>query len=151
MNWTLNSNSPAGFRRQTILACSAVIRGDGALDAARNSQLVSSLFTDLFPYPTAASTFQTDRISASSHRFNGYSKSLFLAVNGGGLTPLESGSQSGTDPAMCLRQVSTRAWELFAAKAYLHQYTQYGLEMEAFLDSFAVTEQIIHAYAQLTV
>jgi len=39
---------------------------------------------------------------------------------------------------------------MFTSRAYVHQYTQHGLELDAFLDAFVQVEQIIQSYRGLT-
>jgi len=43
-----------------------------------------------------------------------------------------------------------RAWNMFASRAYLHQYASRGLEENDFVDCFAALEQILANYRQLT-
>lgn len=38
---------------------------------------------------------------------------------------------------------------MFASKAYIHQYTKFGIEEEDFLDSFTALEQVISSYTIL--
>ncbi|XP_022365344.1 tubulin delta chain isoform X4 [Enhydra lutris kenyoni] len=42
-----------------------------------------------------------------------------------------------------------KAWNMFASKAYIHQYTKFGLEEEDFLDSFTLLEQVVASYCNL--
>ena len=49
-----------------------------------------------------------------------------------------------------LDQIVSRAWNMFASRAYLHQYTKCGLEENDFVDCFAVLEQVIADYRQLS-
>lgn len=37
----------------------------------------------------------------------------------------------------------------FCYRAYIHQYTKFGISEEDFLESFTLTEQIISSYSQL--
>ncbi|XP_036369090.1 tubulin delta chain-like [Octopus sinensis] len=59
---------------------------------------------------------------------------------------LVSNSQMTAKP---LNHVVSRAWDMFSAKAFFHQYCDYGLTASDFLDSFACLEQIIANYASL--
>ncbi|XP_030299132.1 tubulin delta chain [Sparus aurata] len=42
-----------------------------------------------------------------------------------------------------------KAWNMFASKAYVHQYIKFGFTEEDFLDSFTSLEQVISSYSQL--
>jgi len=42
-----------------------------------------------------------------------------------------------------------KAWEMFNARAYLHQYEKFGLSEDDFIDSFAVVEQMVADYSRL--
>lgn len=42
-----------------------------------------------------------------------------------------------------------RAWEMFNSRAYLHQYEKYGLEVDDFIDSFGMVEQMISDYSKI--
>jgi len=44
-----------------------------------------------------------------------------------------------------------RAWNMFASRAYIHQYTSRGLDENDFVDCFATLEQILADYRQLGV
>ncbi|KAA0701884.1 Tubulin delta chain [Triplophysa tibetana] len=68
--------------------------------------------------------------------FNGYQKSATLVSN----------SQSLLKP---LDNIVRKAWDMFASRAYLHQYTKFGISEEDFLDSFTALEQIISSYTHL--
>lgn len=68
--------------------------------------------------------------------FNGYEKSATLVSN----------SQSLLKP---LDNIVRKAWNMFASRAYVHQYTKYGISEEDFLDSFTALEQIISSYTHL--
>lgn len=68
--------------------------------------------------------------------FNGYEKSATLVSN----------SQSLLKP---LDNIVRKAWNMFASRAYVHQYTKFGISEEDFLDSFTALEQIISSYTHL--
>uniref|UniRef100_A0A6I8P7N2 Tubulin delta chain n=1 Tax=Ornithorhynchus anatinus TaxID=9258 RepID=A0A6I8P7N2_ORNAN len=68
--------------------------------------------------------------------FNKYEKSATLVSN----------SQFLLKP---LDTIVGRAWNMFASKAYVHQYTKFGMEEEDFLDSFTVLEQVVASYSNL--
>ncbi|KAI4905175.1 hypothetical protein NFI96_013902 [Prochilodus magdalenae] len=68
--------------------------------------------------------------------FNGYEKSATLVSN----------SQFLLKP---LDDIVRKAWNMFISRAYVHQYTKFGISDEEFLDSFSVLEQIISSYTHL--
>ncbi|XP_051719707.1 tubulin delta chain isoform X2 [Ctenopharyngodon idella] len=68
--------------------------------------------------------------------FNGYEKSATLVSN----------NQSLLKP---LDNIVRKAWNMFASRAYVHQYTKFGISEEDFLDSFTAVEQIISSYTHL--
>ncbi|TRZ02281.1 hypothetical protein DNTS_003177 [Danionella cerebrum] len=72
----------------------------------------------------------------SSVPLNGYEKSATLISN----------SQSLLKP---LDSIVRKAWDMFASRAYVHQYTKFGISEEDFLDSFTALEQIISSYTHL--
>ena len=48
-----------------------------------------------------------------------------------------------------LDAVTNKAWKMFSARAYLHQYQTFGLAQDDFLDCFASVEQIIKNYNEI--
>ena len=68
--------------------------------------------------------------------FNHHEKSATLVSN----------SQTFIQP---LSNCVHKAWQMFNAHAYLHQYERYGLMENDFIDSFGVVEQIIANYSKL--
>lgn len=78
----------------------------------------------------------TSGVWCSRHAFNKYEKCCTLLSN----------SQSCISP---LDSVCQKAWNMFTAKAYVHQYLQYGLTEEEFLGSFITVEQILKDYATI--
>ena len=68
--------------------------------------------------------------------FNNYEKSATLVSN----------SQSFNRP---LNDCIEKAWRMFNAGAFVHQYERYGLTENDFIDSFAVTEQIFADYSAI--
>ena len=60
---------------------------------------------------------------------------------------LNNGQSSIID---CLDRTVGRAWNMFASRAYLHQYTSRGLVENDFVDCFATLEQILADYRHLS-
>ena len=59
---------------------------------------------------------------------------------------LNNGQSSIVDS---LDRVVGRAWNMFASRAYLHQYTNCGLDENDFVDCFAALEQVLADYRHL--
>lgn len=51
--------------------------------------------------------------------------------------------------AVTLNHTVQKAWDMFSAKAFFHQYRKFGLNEADFLDSFADLEQVASNYLQL--
>uniref|UniRef100_A0A8C5M436 Tubulin delta chain n=1 Tax=Leptobrachium leishanense TaxID=445787 RepID=A0A8C5M436_9ANUR len=107
--------------RQMLIA-NAKMEEEGFRDPA--------LYTSWLPPDDACSVWKTPR------SFNKYDKSAALVSNSQGLLkPLDA--------------IIGKAWNMFASKAYVHQYTKYGTEEETFLESFTTLEQVIASYSSL--
>jgi len=79
-----------------------------------------------------------DRLRAFASPFphGGYEKSATLLSNSSAIAgPLEA--------------VTSKAWKMFSARAYLHQYQSFGLAQDDFLNCFASVEQIIKNYKEI--
>ncbi|CAF90655.1 unnamed protein product, partial [Tetraodon nigroviridis] len=59
---------------------------------------------------------------------------------------LVSNSQALLRP---LDHMVAKAWNMFASRAYVHQYHAFGISEENFLDSFTSLEQILSSYTRL--
>lgn len=69
--------------------------------------------------------------------FNQYEKSLSVLSN----------SQS---PAHRIEQLLEKAWKMFKAKAYVHQYTRYAnFEEENLLNALVFAEQLVKNYKKI--
>ncbi|XP_007449144.1 PREDICTED: tubulin delta chain isoform X4 [Lipotes vexillifer] len=89
-----------------------------------------ALYTSWLEPVHAFSVWKTQRA------FSKYEKSAALVSN----------SQFLVKP---LDMIVGKAWNMFASKAYIHQYTKFGIEEEDFLDSFTLLEQVIASYCNL--
>ncbi|XP_005394034.1 PREDICTED: tubulin delta chain isoform X4 [Chinchilla lanigera] len=89
-----------------------------------------ALYTSWLGPADAFSAWKTPRA------FNRYERSAALVSNG----------QFFVRP---LDAVVGKAWNMFASKAYIHQYTKFGIEEEDFLDSFTLLEQVVASYRNL--
>ncbi|XP_066536240.1 tubulin delta chain [Hoplias malabaricus] len=101
---------------------------------------VSSANTDAFRDPTLHVPWLPQESTFSYWNsplpFNGYEKSATLVSN----------SQSLLKP---LDNIVRKAWNMFVSRAYIHQYTKFGISEDDFLDSFTMLEQIISSYTHL--
>ena len=75
----------------------------------------------------------TVQVHHSQHIVNGYQRSASLLSNGQAILPI-------------LQRAASKGAELYRVGAYLHQYTNCGLETEDFLASFRTIGGVIEAY-----
>ncbi|XP_053310568.1 tubulin delta chain [Spea bombifrons] len=114
----------------TSLANLTILRGKDLHSASLESFRDPALYTSWLPPDDAYTVWKTPK------SFNKYEKSATLVSN----------SQYLLKP---LDNIVSKAWNMFASKAYIHQYTKFGIEEEEFLESFATLEQIISSYSNL--
>ncbi|EPY78411.1 tubulin delta chain [Camelus ferus] len=114
----------------TSIANLVILRGKDVHSADLGAFKDPALYTSWLEPVTAFNVWKTQRA------FSKYEKSAALVSN----------SQSLVKP---LDMIVGKAWNMFASKAYLHQYTKFGIEEEDFLDGFALLEQVIASYSNL--
>ncbi|KAG7471305.1 hypothetical protein MATL_G00123040 [Megalops atlanticus] len=114
----------------TSLANLLILRGKDVSSADTGGFLDPALYCPWLPAEGAISTWR------SSLPFNKYEKSATLVSN----------SQSLLKP---LDHMVGKAWNMFASRAYIHQYTKFGISEEDFLDCFTCLEQVISSYKHL--
>uniref|UniRef100_A0A5F9CPY1 Tubulin delta chain n=1 Tax=Oryctolagus cuniculus TaxID=9986 RepID=A0A5F9CPY1_RABIT len=114
----------------TSIANLVILRGKEAHSADLEGFKEPALYTSWLKPVDAFSVWRTQRA------FRRYEKSAALVSN----------SQFLVKP---LDTIVGRAWNMFASKAYIHQYTKFGVEEEDFLDSFTLLEQIVASYCNL--
>ncbi|XP_008935685.1 PREDICTED: tubulin delta chain isoform X2 [Merops nubicus] len=114
----------------TSIANLVILRGKDTHSTDLGSFQDPSLYTSWINPQDAFNAWKTPRA------FNKYEKSASLVSN----------SQFLLKP---LDNVVGKAWNMFASKAYIHQYTKFGIEEEDFLDSFTALEQVISSYTSL--
>ncbi|XP_076832469.1 tubulin delta chain [Brachyhypopomus gauderio] len=107
-----------------------ILRGKDASSADTGGFKDSALYVPWVPPEGSFSTW------SSPVPFNGYEKSATLVSN----------SQSLLKP---LDNIVRKAWNMFASRAYIQQYTKFGLSEEDFLNSFTTLEQVISSYKHL--
>lgn len=115
----------------TSLANLLIVRGN-ELEAVESSNLLSdpTLYSGRSPASCTCSVW------CSTHPFNRYEKCCTLVSN----------SQSCVGP---LQSVCRKAWNMFSARAYVHQYQRHGFTQEDFISSFVAVEQILSDYESL--
>ncbi|XP_012868657.1 PREDICTED: tubulin delta chain [Dipodomys ordii] len=114
----------------TSIANLVILRGKGVQSADVEGFKDPALYTSWLDPVHAFHVWKTQRA------FNKYEKSAALVSN----------SQFLVKP---LDMIVGKAWNMFASKAYIHQYTKYGIEEEDFLDSFTLLEQVVTSYSNL--
>ncbi|NP_001002093.1 tubulin delta chain [Danio rerio] len=141
IDWTVNvpsvvlsgAESVTNIRHKSFnssLANLLILRGKDVSTAVTDGFKDPLLYV---PWLKAENSFST---WSSPIPFNGYEKSATLVSN----------SQSLLKP---LDNIVRKAWNMFASRAYIHQYTKFGISEEDFLDSFTALEQIISSYTHL--
>lgn len=114
----------------TSIANLVILRGKSVHTADLGGFKDPALYTSWLEPDNAFSVWKTQRA------FSKYEKSAALVSN----------SQFLVKP---LDMIVGKAWNMFASKAYIHQYTKFGIEEEDFLDSFTLLEQVIASYCNL--
>uniref|UniRef100_A0A7N4PS88 Tubulin delta 1 n=1 Tax=Sarcophilus harrisii TaxID=9305 RepID=A0A7N4PS88_SARHA len=114
----------------TSVANLVILRGKDVHHADLGGFKDPALYTSWLQPSDAFNEWRTQRA------FNKYEKSAALVSN----------SQFLLKP---LDTIIGKAWNMFASKAYVHQYTKFGIEEEDFLDSFTVLEQVLANYCNL--
>ncbi|XP_068066747.1 tubulin delta chain isoform X3 [Anomalospiza imberbis] len=123
-----STNKPLHFN--TSIANLVVLRGKDVRGVDLGSFQDPSLYTSWLNPQDAFNAWRAPRA------FNKYEKSAALVSNSQFLLkPLDS--------------IVGKAWNMFASKAYLHQYTKFGIQEEDFLDCFTTLEQVISSYTNL--
>eukprot|EP00106_Octopus_bimaculoides_P001049 XP_014768491.1 PREDICTED: tubulin delta chain-like [Octopus bimaculoides] len=134
INWSLSVNDDvprgAAVKYNRSLSSLLILRGEQLATADTTLFQDQRLYT---PWTLPDLSFTKWHQPRS---FQHYDKSATLVSN----------SQMTAKP---LDHVVSRAWDMFSAKAFFHQYCDYGLTASDFLDSFACLEQIIASYASL--
>ncbi|XP_029402085.1 tubulin delta chain [Mus pahari] len=114
----------------TSLANVVILRGREVHSADVEGFKDPALYTSWLEPVDAFSLWKTQRA------FDKYEKSAALVSN----------SQLLVKP---LDMIVGKAWNMFSSKAYIHQYTKFGMEEEDFLDSFTLLEQVVASYGSL--
>ncbi|XP_034719206.1 tubulin delta chain [Etheostoma cragini] len=115
----------------TSLANLLILRGKEVYSAETGG------FEDPALYTSWLSSEEAFNLWKSPVPFNKYEKCATLVSN----------SQALLRP---LDNMVGKAWNMFASRAYIHQYVKFGISEEDFLDSFTSLEQVISSYSQLS-
>ncbi|XP_076001479.1 tubulin delta chain [Genypterus blacodes] len=124
----LRGHKGPGFN--TSLANLLILRGKDVYSAETGAFHEPALYTSWLPPEEASHVWK------SPVPFDKYEKSATLVSN----------SQALLKP---LDNMVGKAWNMFASRAYVHQYVKFGMSEEDFLDSFTSLEQVISSYSQL--
>ncbi|XP_053223030.1 tubulin delta chain isoform X1 [Podarcis raffonei] len=117
-------------RFNTSIANLVTLRGKDVQSTDLGGFQDPALYTSWLNAQDALTIWKTPRA------FNKYEKSASLVSNSQFLLkPVDS--------------VVGKAWKMFASKAYVHQYTKFGIEEEDFMDCFTTLEQVIASYTNL--
>ncbi|XP_047449438.1 tubulin delta chain [Mugil cephalus] len=137
IDWQVRPHAGSGQIRtltgggfNTSLANLLVLRGKDVYSTETGG------FEDPALYTSWLSSGEAFSLWKSPVPFNKYEKSATLVSN----------SQALLRP---LDDMVGKAWNMFASRAYIHQYIKYGISEEDFLDSFTSLEQVISSYSQL--
>eukprot|EP00066_Takifugu_rubripes_P004778 XP_003968358.1 PREDICTED: tubulin delta chain isoform X1 [Takifugu rubripes] len=137
IDWQVRPSAASGRSRSlpgrtfnVSLANLLVLRGKEVYSAETGSFEDPTLYTSWLPPEDAFHLWKTEV------PINKYEKSATLVSN----------SQALLRP---LDNMVAKAWNMFASRAYIHQYVKFGISEENFLDSFTSLEQIISSYSQL--
>ncbi|XP_035965387.1 tubulin delta chain isoform X2 [Halichoerus grypus] len=119
-----------GLHFNMSIANLVILRGKDVHSADLGGFKDSALYTSWLEPINAFNAWKTHRA------FSKYEKAAALVSN----------SQFLLKP---LDTIVGKAWNMFASKAYIHQYTKFGMEEEDFLDSFTLLEQVVASYCNL--
>ncbi|XP_044057156.1 tubulin delta chain [Siniperca chuatsi] len=138
IDWQVRAPAGSGGTRSltgpsfnTSLANLLILRGKDVYSAETGGFEDAALYTSWLSSEAAFSLWK------SPVPFNKYEKSATLVSN----------SQALLRP---LDNMVGKAWNMFASRAYIHQYVKFGISEEDFLDSFTSLEQVISSYSQLS-
>ncbi|XP_013080333.2 tubulin delta chain-like [Biomphalaria glabrata] len=107
-----------------------VLRGKETLSLDASMFSDPNIYAPWVPQDLASCVFRQPRW------FCGYEKAATLVGN----------SSASVKP---LNKIIDKAWNMFASRAYVHQYLKHGLTEEDFLDSFVSLEKVIDSYTKL--
>ena len=122
---------PTSTHVSRSLANLLVLRGTDLAGADLSLFQEPQLYATWAPPPSCTAWY-------SRHPLNHYEKSCTIVSNGQGCVTLLDG--------LC-----RRAWNMFTAGAYTHQYARHGWGHEDFLEGFIAVEQVLKDYSRLGV
>ena len=140
LNWNIEAES----KNNKSLSLSLFARGNLSSDDNQCEQndlkenyFGSNFQNKFFSNIKWRSTYEPVKLYQQKRMFNRYEKSLTLLSN----------SQM---PVFKIDSLVNKAWSMFSAKAYIHQYIKYGnFEEEELLNAFIFTEQLIKNYKNI--
>lgn len=137
MDWSVmpaeTMKSGCGFHRgiNRSIANLLILRGNELESVNRDALLEPRLYSSHTPSSCICSVW------CSNHMFNNYEKCCTLLSN----------SQSCVRP---LEQICRKSWNMFTARAFVHQYQKYGFTEDNFINSFVAVEQLLSHYRTIT-
>ena len=129
MDWSVKPSLSSSNRIRS-LANLVIARGKELQDFGIEGFKDPNLYCDWVPNSMRCSMWTSD------HTFNKYWKSCSLVSN----------SSNCLKP---LNLITEKAWRMFSAKAYVHQYGRFGLSEDHFMEAFLKVEQIMKDYSSL--
>ncbi|KAH9515143.1 Tubulin delta chain [Bulinus truncatus] len=123
---TLSGNTCFNRSLATLL----ILRGRETLSTETQIFSDPNIYTPWMPAGLASCVLRQPRL------FCDYEKAATLVSN----------SCASVKP---LNKIMDKAWNMFASRAYVHQYLKHGLTEEDFLDSFVTLENVIESYIKL--
>lgn len=129
MDWSVRASSPHRNFNQSV-ANLLILRGNDLTSADPTAFNERHLYAEWVPL--------SETLKVWSHR-RPY-------INNDKFAILLSNSQMPLDP---LNRVISKAWDMFASRAYTHHYLRHGLTEDDFVNSFACLEQVLQDYAAL--
>ncbi|XP_065896655.1 tubulin delta chain-like [Dysidea avara] len=141
MDWTVTPEVPLRQRHlpNIDISVSSLSKSLANLLILRGSDLQSadvSPFKDAKIYSSGASPHFNLQSWVHWHPFNKYEKSASVLTNSQGIV-------------LPLNTLCQKSWDMFASRAYLHQYARYGISEEDMLECFVSIEQVLKNYASL--
>lgn len=135
----LNWNTDADSKNNKSLSLSLFARGNllNEQEELKEINFGANFQNKFFADLKWRSLYSPVKLWCQNRMFNKYEKSLTLLSN----------SQM---PVFKIDSLVNKAWNMFSAKAYIHQYVKYGnFEEEELLNAFIFTEQLIKNYKNI--
>ena len=147
MDWTVKLEPPPAVGGEEVTKCHRMLKKGTSshskctaaalfIRGLEAEEVDASPFAHQGLFPPWSQPPSSLRVAFHPHHFNKYEKSAALVVNGRAIL----------DP---LARVCSRGWAKFNARAYLHQYSKYGLGETDFVGAFMKMEHVLTLYNSL--